>query len=325
MALSNESSKTIDCVVSGTCVVDLLCRPVRLDEPIGAGVLHAVEPLVVTGGGITSNSGIALARLGMRVSAFSYVGNDTWGPVLRELYRREGLDEAPLAIHPTAPTSTTVVTIDPAGERSFFHCRRAAPELLDAKAFLDRLPLFAQARMVLLGYYSLMPELEPDLPQVFGALHGVGCQTAMDAGANGGLMQPLDRILPHLDVWVPSLNEARHQTGHDDPTKIIETFRDCGAPGLLGVKLGGRNGVLLSPKAGQYLQVPSCVPPGDVVDTTGAGDSFYAGLLAGLLRGLPLEQAGHLGAAAGACCVTAVGGYTGTRDFAATAKIAGID
>ena len=53
-------------------------------------------------------------------------------------------------------------------------------------------------------------------------------------------MQPLDRILPHVYVYVPSIAEASHQTGQEDPQRIIETYRNCGAPGLLGVKLGTR-------------------------------------------------------------------------------------
>jgi len=131
-------------------------------------------------------------------------------------------------------------------------------------------------------------------------------------------MQPLDRILPHLDLYVPSLAEARHQTSLDAPRQIVERFRACGAPGLLGVKLGGTCGVLLSPQPGQVLQIDSCQPPGPVVDTTGAGDCFYAGLPAGLIRGRPLPDAGRLGAACAACCVTALGGNAGCRDWLTT-------
>ena len=305
-------------------MIDLICRPVHLDQPIGAGVLHESEAAVLTGGGICCNSGIAMARLGMRVGVFSYVGDDTWGPMVRELLRREQIDDGSLMVHPSAPTSTTFVTIDPSGERSFFHCV-GAPKLMDAEAFLDRQDLFAQTRITLLGYYGLGSHgLQSQLPRVCEAIRQVGCQTAMDAAGDGGLMQPLDRILPHLDVWVPSLYEARHQTGHDDPRRIMETFRDCGAPGLLGVKLGGSEGVLLSPEADRFIHVPSCAPPGPVVDTTGAGDSFFAGLLTGLIEGLSVEDAGRLGAAAGACCVTAVGGYTGIRDYPTTTKVAGL-
>jgi len=139
-------------------------------------------------------------------------------------------------------------------------------------------------------------------------------------------MQPLEAILPHLDVYVPSHAEACHQTGvapEEDPRKIVDTYRACGAPALLGVKLGKR-GVLLSPCAGEYVEIGVVDPPGEVIDTTGAGDSFYAGLLTGLCRGLSIEDAGRLGAAAGACCVTSVGGCTGGKGYDETARLAGL-
>ena len=80
---------------------------------------------------------------------------------------------------------------------------------------------------------------------------------------------------------------------------------------------------MLSPAAGEYVDIP-CVPaPGPVVDTTGAGDAFYAGLLTGLLRGMTVQQAGRLAAAAGACCVTGYGATAGLRDYQATAALAG--
>jgi sugar/nucleoside kinase (ribokinase family) len=316
------TTKRFDCVVVGSCVVDLLCRPVNVDQPIGRGVLHRTEPLIITSGGIVCNSGVTLARLGMRTAAFTYVGNDAWAPVLRSILQKDHVDDSMLLTHPTAATSTTVVTIDPTGERSFFHCV-GAPKLLDAKIILDHLDFFAASRMMLLGYYSLMPNLEKDLPKVLKELRQAGCQTAMDAAGEGGNLSPLDKMLPHLDVYVPSFDEARHQTGLDAPEKIIDTYRNLGAPGVLGVKLG-KKGVLLSGKAGEYVPVPVVPAPGAVVDTTGAGDSFYAGLIAGLLKGLSLEAAGKLGTAAGACCVTSLGGSTGGRDYAATAKLAGI-
>lgn len=314
----------LDCLVCGSCVVDMLCRPVKLDEPIGHGVLHLIDPVVLTGGGIVSNSGVTMARLGMKVGAFTYVGKDDWAPIVRRLYEREGMDTTHLMEHPSAATSTTVVAIDGSagGERSFYHCV-GAPKLLDKRAFLDRLDAFRGARMMLLGYYSLLPNLENDLPEVLAAIRKTGCKTAMDAAGAGGKLQPLDRILPHLDVYVPSFAEAKNQTGLEDPRQIIDTYRDCGAPGLLGVKLGKR-GVMLSPRKGEYLALPVAQPPGPVIDTTGAGDNFYAGLLTGVLKGMSVEQAGKLGAASGACCVTAIGGSSGGRSFAETARIAGI-
>jgi sugar/nucleoside kinase (ribokinase family) len=314
--------KTLDCVLCGSCVVDILVRPVPLESPIGEGRLLLAEPITVTTGGIVSNSGIAMAKLGMKVAAFSYVGRDDWAGVIRRKYEADGLDATHLMPHPTAATSTTAVLIAPSGERSFAHCV-GAPKLLDKRVFLEHLDLFARSRMMIVGYYSLMPNLEPDLPEVFAAIRQAGCQTALDAAGSGGGMQPLDRILPHLDVYLPSRAEATHQTGQTEPEKIIDCFRNCGAPGLLGVKLG-TEGALLSPAAGEYLAIDCVPPPGPVLDTTGAGDCFYAGLLTGLLRGMSPAQAGRLGAATGACCVTGMGASAGLRDFDGTMRLAGL-
>ena len=155
------------------------------------------------------------------------------------------------------------------------------------------------------------------------AIRAAGCQTALDSAGEGGGIQPLDRILPHLDVYVPSLAEAANQTGKSDPREIIEAFRQCGAPGILGVKLGA-DGAMLSPEPGRYVKIDPVQPPGDVVDTTGAGDAFYAGLVTGLLRGMSVEDSGRLAAAAGASCVTRVGTTEGLRNYTETARLAGL-
>ena len=311
-----------DCIVCGSCVVDLVCKPVALDLPIGAGVLHHTDPVVLTAGGITSNAGAAMSRLGARVGVLSYVGRDAWADVVRSIFQKEGVDDQLLLTHPQGATSTTMVAVDPSGERSFLHCV-GAPRQLDAKTVLAHLDVIGRSRFFLLGYYSFMPNLEADLPELFKAIAATGCKTAMDAAGEGGGMQPLDRTLPHLDVYVPSHGEAKHQTGHDDPEKIIAAYRDCGAPGILGVKLGAE-GVMLSPSADEYLKVPAVTPPGDVVDTTGAGDNFYGGLIVGLNRGMELEAAGRLGTATAAYSVTAMGGIEGGRNFEQTAKLAGL-
>jgi sugar/nucleoside kinase (ribokinase family) len=314
--------KTIDCVICGSCVADFLIRPVPLEKAIGGGELIWADPVRMSTGGIVSNSGVAMARLGMKAAAFAYVGRDEWGDLVRRRLEAEGMDCGRLLAHPTATTSTTGVLIDPSGERSFAHCV-GAPKFMDKALFFQHLDLFAQSRMMLLGYYSLMPNLEDDLPEVFAAIRARGCQTALDAAGSGGTMQPLDKILPHVDVYCPSRSEATHQTGLTDPRAIIDAYRACGAPGLLGVKLGSQ-GALLSPAAGEYVEVPCVTPPGPVVDTTGAGDCFYAGLLTGLLRGLLPSDAGRVAAATGACCVTAVGATAGVRGYQETLRLAAL-
>jgi len=62
--------------------------------------------------------------------------------------------------------------------------------------------------------------------------------------------------------------------------------------------------------------------PGPVADTTGAGDSLLAGLITGILRGMSLRDAGLLGAATAACCVTGVGATAGLRSLDETMRLA---
>lgn len=314
--------KKFDCIVCGSCVVDVLVRPVSLEAPIGAGRLVRTEPLILTTGGIVSNSGITMARLGMRVGVMTYVGDDPWAEIIRDRYESEGIATDELLSHATAPTSTTAVLINQEGERSFLHAV-GAPKQLDKQAFLHRLDLFARSRVMLLGYYPLLPNLLDDLPEVLRAIQNAGCLTALDSAGDGGTLSPLDRCLPHLDFYVPSLAEAKNQTGESDARKIIDAYRHAGANGLVGVKLG-EEGALLSPKPSEFIEVEAIEAPGEVVDTTGAGDCFFGGLLTGLLRDLTVSEAGRLASAAGASCVTGLGATTAIQAYAPTAQLAGI-
>lgn len=302
-------NKTLDCVVCGSCGADLLVRPVPLETPIGTGTVIKTNPVRLMTGGLACNAGIAMSRLGMKMAMLTHVGADEWGEMIRRRMESEGVDCQGLLLHPTSGTSTTAVLIDTDGERSFAH-HGGASYRLDRRTMLAHLDLFAHSRIMLVGYYSQMPDLEGDLPEVLAAIKATGCRTAMDTGGSGGAMQPLDRILPHLDVYVPSHDEAIHQTGQPDPREIISTFRNCGAPGILGVKLGAK-GALLSPAAGEYIEIPCATSPDPIIDTTGAGDAFLAGLLTGLLRNMSVKDAGHLGAATATCCITALGASDG--------------
>ena len=312
--------RDIDCVICGTCVADILVRPVPLATPVGGGRLFHVEPIEVVTGGIVCNTGIAMRRLGMRMAAASLVGADAWGDLVRSQLESEGIDTTALQADPAQATSTTAVLVAPDGERSFAH-HVGAPRSLGLDYVRRHAAVFARSRVALVGYFGLLPALEPVLAAALATVKSAGCNVALETGGSGGSLAELAPALPHVDVYVPSLDEAVHQTALSDPRAIVECYRGHGAAGVVGVKLGAR-GTLLSPAAGDFLEIP-CVPaPGPVVDTTGAGDSLLAGLLAGLIRGMPLRDAGLLGAATAACCVTGLGAVAGLRSYEETWKLA---
>ena len=310
---------TIDCIVCGTCVADILVRPVPLVHPVGGGRLFHVEPIAVTTGGIVCNSGTAMRRLGMRVAAASLVGDDLWGGVVRSRLAEEGIKTAAIDAHATLATSTTAVLIDPSGERSFAH-HVGAPAALDLGFIRRHSAQWAESRLALVGYVGLLPGLEPVLADALAAIHATGCRVALETGGSGGTLATVATALQHVDIYVPSLDEARYHTGCHEPREIIACYRRHGAAGIVGVKCGSQ-GSVLSPSAGDVIDIPCARAPGPVVDTTGAGDSFLAGLVIGLLRGMPVAEASRLGAATAACCVTQAGATAGLRDLAETMAV----
>ena len=86
------------------------------------------------------------------------------------------------------------------------------------------------------------------------------------------------------------------------------------------MKLGERGVLCADGPARHRVSVPPVTP----ADTTGAGDCFNAGLIAGLLRGLPLPEAAALGCAAGALSTGAPGGTASAPDRPTAARLASL-
>jgi sugar/nucleoside kinase (ribokinase family) len=295
---------------------------VPLAEPVGPGRLLEVDAIGVATGGIVSNTGIALGRLGLGVTAAGLVGDDLFGREVRSRLTAEGVGTDCLEAHPSLATSTTAVLIDPTGERSFAHHVGACGGI-DLALVRRHLGAIGGHRFAVLGYVGLLPGLERDLGAAVAAIRAAGPLVVLETGGSGGTLADVLPALPHVDLYVPSLDEARHQTALSDPRAIIECYRGHGLAGIAGVKLGSR-GTLLHAADGDWLEIPCIAAPGPVADTTGAGDSLLAGLVAGLARGMPLAEAGRLGAATAACCVTGVGATAGLRSLEETLRLAGL-
>ena len=310
-----------DVILCGSCVVDLPCLTVPLNQAIGADRTIAIEPITPLCGGITCNVGIALQRLGVSAGVLSCVGADQWAEVIRRKLSGEGVDSSWLHEHPTDPTTVVTVLIDKAGNRSFLVPDvRTATKSIDAAFVEQHLDAFHHTKYTIFGYFGRMPKLEPELSQLLPKIRARGCKVVIDTAETGGDWLILQEILPYLDVFVPSRVEAASLTNRQDPRDMVRAFRDAGAPGVLGVKLGEK-GALLQDADGSWIDLPAVEPPGPVIDTTGAGDCFVAGLLAGLHRGWDLERSGCLATAAGAFAVTARGGCSGISSIEALLRI----
>jgi sugar/nucleoside kinase (ribokinase family) len=300
--------RPIDVVVAGLAVVDVIGRPVRLSRLLRRGSLQYIDSLTLTTGGNVSNYGIDLAKLGFRVGAITRVGDDGLGKFIRSRYAEFGIHSGGVIIDPDAQSSATIVCVDETGERTFLHTRGCLRHFR-ARDVFAHMGMIKKARVLAFGYLGLLPECEPEMPYLFATVkRQTGVGILLDTGgtpkSNPRLLKAL---LPHVDYFVPSLDEAAALTGESSPRAIIRSCRDAGARGVVGVKMGAR-GCMLS-----FNDREEHIPPvrvKRVVDATGAGDAFVAGFLAGILKGFDPFAAARVANAVAASCVTAVGAST---------------
>ena len=305
----------MDSAIFGCIVADLIAEPMDLRDPPPAGGLVTLNSLSLSTGGNVCNTGIAMAKLGMRVAAAGLVGRDVLGTAVLDRLNRAGLDTTSIFISDDAQTSSTVVAVEPGGERCFFHVP-GVTTLLDAAAFRKCLPTFAQSSIVQIGYFGLLPALTPELPGLLAELRRLAPRTkiALETVNPPGTWEMLKPILPELDLFAPSRTEAAALTGQSTPAGMVGVFRQHMKRGLIGIKLDSEGCYLDDGK--EALVVPSYSIK--VVDTTGAGDTWFGGLLTALIKGMPLRRAGQFANRAAADCCTALGASTGVRSFEET-------
>lgn len=302
-----------DVVLAGLALVDVLGRPVDIHHPPRRGGLQLIDSMTLTTGGNVANCGIDLAKLGFRVGAISRVGNDPLGDfVLRHLAQFR-IDTSGVTVDRRAQTSATFVAVEKGGERTFFHTRGCLRNFRITD-ILKALPLIARTKIFALGYLGLLPECETHLPRLFRQIKAkTDVSILLDTGGNPRRDPALlKRTLPHVDYFIPSREEAATLTGESAPAAMVKKFRQWGARGVVGIKLGSDGCFITHDGSEEYLPV---VKVRRVVDATGAGDAFVAGFLAATLRGFAPIDAARRANAIAASCVTAVGASTAIRSF----------
>jgi sugar/nucleoside kinase (ribokinase family) len=173
-----------------------------------------------------------------------------------------------------------------------------------------------RSRTVQIGYLGLLGPLELELPELLEEFrrHAPDVRLALDTVNPPGPSERLATILPHLDVFCPSRAEAVALTMQSDPDAMVDAIRRWMPRGVVAVKLDA-HGCLVD-FAGRREMVPACRVI--AIDSTGAGDTWFAGLIAGLTRGLDPFRAARIANRVAADCCTALGATTGVRGWEQT-------
>jgi sugar/nucleoside kinase (ribokinase family) len=295
----------IEVLCVGQLAADILVRPVqRID--FGCDT-QRVEQIELGNGGDALNVAIGLSRLGRRVGFVGKIGADHWGDYLGAVIEREGLDRRGLKRTTEAGTCAVIVLINPTGERVFFY-RGGANDLFGPE---DVDPaLVAEASLLHVGGTYLLPGFDgAGAAALFASARAQGKITSMDVtwDTDGRWLETIEVCLPHLSYFLPSVREAREITRQDTSEEMAAFLRERGVENVV-IKLG-EAGCYVQPARGRGFHCPAF--PTDVVDTTGAGDSFVAGFLAGVQQGWELAACARLGCAVAALNIRKVGATAG--------------
>ncbi len=282
----------------GDVTVDLFFALPHLPER--GGDAHTDHVFLRPGGSAANVAAVATA-LGLPAILVGAVGQDPMGEWVIEVLRASGVETSALQRRPEAPTSLIAILVTPDGERTMISGRGASRfAMVEERAR----SLARQARFFHLSGYALLEEspLRAAALALLEEAHQAKSFCTLDPGppASRTAREAIFRILPHLDALLLSEMEAEALLG-PDPSNA---FRHTDRMRWVIVKRGERGCRLLG-REGEDLCLPAF--PIQVVDTTGAGDAFDAGFLAGLAHGLRPAAAALLGNAAGALACAAWG------------------
>jgi sugar/nucleoside kinase (ribokinase family) len=292
------------CVIGHMCV-DLMVKPLEALPPKGS--LSYLDNLHVSPGGCGLNPAIYLASLGLRTAILGKTGNDSLGDIIVNAFRKAGVDCSGLKRDPSTGTSGTVVAIDGRGERTLMHYLGT-----NATLCYDDIDLgfLSRTRTLFIGGTFILPRFDGrDAAAVLKEAKARNVLCAMDTAwdASGAWMKKIEVSLQYLDWFMPSYDEAVMLSGEKDAAGMARTFHAKGAKNII-IKLGAE-GCFVSENGGSSYGVPA-LKNISVMDTSGAGDAFCAGFLAGLAQGWEIRRCAELGNAVGGLCVTEIGTTT---------------
>jgi sugar/nucleoside kinase (ribokinase family) len=306
----------LDLLVVGEINADLLVTGHDVEPEFGQ-VEKLVDRATLAVGSSSVITACAAARLGLRTAFAGVVGDDAVGRFMLDALKGQGVDVRGVRVDPALDTGVSVILVDASAERG--RAILTAPGAMTALRADDvDAHLLATARHVHCGGYFLQPGLQPELPGLFAAARRAGATCSLDpnwdpAGAWGAGIR---EAIAQCDVFLPNETELLRIAGEDD---LDAAVGELDHPDLtVAIKQGGDGAQWRRGDARLRLPAPAM----DVVDTTGAGDAFDAGLLHAFLSGAAPEEQLALAVACGSLSTRALGGVDAQPQLAEAVRLA---
>jgi sugar/nucleoside kinase (ribokinase family) len=293
---------------AGILVGDLFVPP--LPRLPAAGELLVTDDFLMGAGGCAANVAVVLSKLGVGSRVVGKVGRDAFGDYVTSSLAELGIDVSCIGRSETMGTAKTVIVPVAGEDRRYIHTVGANADLTGQDFGPEAM---SGVDVVYLGGYLVLPGLNsPAVVELFETAHRMGARTLLDVVLPGDTKASMDdvrSILPSVDFFLPNDDEARQLTGEQDPERQAACFNEAGADTVI-ITMGGDGLLVRTVTDTRLLTAPSV----EVVDGSGAGDAFAAGLIVGILEGWPLERSLRFANEVGALACTALGCSAGIPD-----------
>lgn len=304
---------TLDFSAVGFLVLDVLGRPADEMPPAGGAIF--VEEITTTVAGTAGGTAVDCALLGLKGRIVARVGRDSMGDYLISQMAEFGLNVDQVQRDDKYQTSASMLPIRTNGARSAFFVpgasRTFALDAEQSKAALD-------ARFVHLGGTGLLDSFdgEPSV-QFLRQARQLGRTTIFDLIlADAGTIAKVEPLLPFIDYFVPSIEEASAMAGLENPETVAKWFKDHGVKNVILTL--GEDGVYVDPEASEAFFLPAHAI--NVADTTGCGDSFTAGVITGLSKGWDIRECARFASATAALVAQGLGSQGALSSFDETLR-----
>jgi ribokinase len=255
----------------------------------------------IVSGGKGANQAVALARLGARpVTFIACVGDDDFGKAALENYAQDNIDTNHIVIKEGAHSGVACIFVADNGENTI-GVSGGANALLTPEHIDQNEELISTAAIVLLQLETPLETIERaidlcnkhDVPVILNPAPATG---------------PLDsKLLAKVQLLTPNETEASHLSGIavvdlESAEQAAKCLLEMGVKEVI-ITLGSEGAMHCTNKGCQHVKAPTV----DVVDTTGAGDTFTGGLATALTEGLSINDALRFANHAAALAVTKSG------------------
>ncbi|WP_375570491.1 sugar kinase [Ahrensia marina] len=297
-----------DVSVVGLYILDVLGCPVT-KIPDGGNV-EFIDEIRLTVAGTAGGTVVDTAKLGLKSLAVGAVGNDEKADWVISTLDGFGIDTSTMQRLEGVPTSATILNVRPNGERPALHMRGASDHFDLPPAMYEKV---FEAPIVHLGGTGLLRKLDGEPSRILlEEAKKRGCTTTFDLiAATAETAAIVDPMLPFIDYFMPSIEEAMDMSGCGTPQACADHYLSKGATCCV-FTLGG-DGAYYAHTDGTRLHKPAYEI--DVVDTTGCGDAFDAGFICALHHKMSPEEALAFAQASAALVASGLGSDAGIVSF----------